>query len=127
MSNPPPRVGLSSIRIPSSAGGGVTVRVGVVVPKENADFDASDVEVAGAPNENPPILAGGLISDCETGELNKSPVGALAGVEVEGPKVNPVDVTVGFSAFEGVVEEALNVNMPLAGVESAAAAVCLVD
>jgi hypothetical protein len=45
----------------------------------------------------------------------------------EGPKVNPVDVTVGFSAVEGVVEEAPNVNILLAGVEGAAVAVCLAD
>ena len=111
---PPPRVGLSSIRIPSSAGGGVTLRAGVVASKENAGFDASESEGAGVPNENPPVLAAGLVSDCEAGEPNKIPVGALAGVVVEEPNVNPVDATVGFSAFEGVVEEAPSVNILLA-------------
>jgi hypothetical protein len=44
---------------------------------------------------------------------------------VEEPSVNPVDVTAGFSAIEGVVEEAPNVNMFLAGVEGAAVVVSL--
>jgi hypothetical protein len=101
------------------------VRAGVVVPKGNAGFDASELEGAGVPNEKPPVLAAGLFSDCEAGEPNKSPVGALAGVAVEEPNVRPVDATAGFSAFEGVVEEAPNVNMLLAGVEVAAVAVCL--
>jgi len=127
MSIPPPRVGLSSIRIPSSAGGGVTVRVGVAVPNENAGFDAFAGAGAGVPNEKPPVLATALVSDCGAGEPNESPVGALAGVVVEGPKVNPVDVPVGFSAVEGVVEEAPNANILLAGVEGAAVAVCLAD
>jgi hypothetical protein len=103
---PPPRVGLSSIRIPSSAGGGVTVRAGVGVPNEKVGFDTSEEIGAGVPNEKFPVLAAGLVSDCDAGagEPNKSPVGALAGdVEVEEP----------------------NVNMLLAGVEGAAVAVCL--
>jgi hypothetical protein len=53
-------------------------------------------------------------------EPNEGPVSALAGVVVEEPNLNPVDVTAGFSAVEGVVEEAPNVNMFLAGVEGAA-------
>jgi len=99
---PPPRVGLSSIRIPSSAGGGVTVRAGVGVPNENVGFDAPEEVGGGVPNEKVPVLAAGLVSDCEAGEPNKSPVGALAG-DVEEP----------------------NVNILLAGVEGAAVAVCL--
>jgi len=79
------------------------VRAGVVVPKGNAGFDASEVEGARVPNEKPPVLDAGLVSDCEAGETNKSPVGALA------------------------VEEAPNVNILLAGVEGAAAVVCLAD
>jgi hypothetical protein len=113
------------MRIPSSAGGGVTVRAGIGVPNENAGFDAFAGAGAGVPNEKPPVLAAGLVSVCGAGEPNKSPVGALAGFVVEGPKVNPVDVTVGFSAVEGVVEEAPNVNTLLAGVDGAAIAVCL--
>jgi hypothetical protein len=115
---PPPRVGLSSIRMPSSAGGGVEERTGVVTPNENAGFVASPD--AGVPKGNPPVLATGLVSDCVAGEPNESPVSALAGAVVEEPNVNPVDVTAGFSAIEGVVEEAPNVNMFLAGVEGAA-------
>jgi hypothetical protein len=79
------------------------VRTGAVVPKGNAGFDASELDGAGVPNEKPPVLAAGLVSDCEAGEPNKSPVGALA------------------------VEEAPNVNILLAGLEAAAAAVCLAD
>jgi len=120
---PPPRVGLSSIRIPSSAGGGVMVRAGIGVPNENVGFDASEEVGAGVPNGKVPVLAAGLVSDCEAGGPNKSPVGALAGAVVEEPKVNPV----GFSAVEGVVEGALNVNELLAGVEGAAVVVCLTD
>ena len=119
---PPPRVGLSSIRMPSSAGGGVEERTGVVSPNENAGFVAS--ADAGAPKENPPVLATGLVSDCMAGEPNESPVIALAGAVVEELRVNPVDVTAGFSAIEGVVE-APKVNMVLAGVEGAAVVVPL--
>lgn len=101
---PPPRVGLSSIRIPSSASGGVTVRAGVGVPNENVGFNASEEVEVGVPNEKVPALAAGLVSDCEAGEPNKSPVGALAG-DAEEP----------------------NVNILLAGVEGAAVVVCLTD
>ena len=101
---PPPRVGLSSIRIPSSAGGGVTVRAGVGVPNENVGFGASEEVGAGVPNEKVPVLAAGLVSECEAGEPNKSPVGSLAGVVVEP-----------------------NVNRLLAGIEGAAVVVCLTD
>jgi hypothetical protein len=118
---PPPRVGLSSIRMPSSAGGGVEERAGVVTPNENGGFVAS--ADAGVPKENPPVLAAGLV--CVAGEPHESPVGALAGAVVEEPNVNPVDVTAGFSAVEGVVEEAPNVNEFLAGVEGAAVVVSL--
>lgn len=117
---PPPRVGLSSIRMPSSAGGGVEERTGVVTPNENAGFVAS-----GVPKEKFPVLAAGLVSDCVAGEPNESPVTALAGVVVEELRVKPVDVTAGFSAVEGVVEEAPNIKMPLAGVEGAAFVVAL--
>jgi hypothetical protein len=120
---PPPRVGLSSIRMPSSAGGGVEERTRVVTPNENAGFVAS--ADAGVPKENPPVLAAGLVSDCVAGEPNESPVSALAGVVVEEPNANPVDVTAGFSAVDGVVEEAPNVNIFLAGVEGAAVVVSL--
>lgn len=119
---PPPRVGLSSIRMPSSAGGGVEDRTGVVTPNENAGFVAS--ADAGVPKENPPELAVGFVSDCVAGEPNETPVSALAGDVVEEPNVNPVD-GVGFSAVEGVLEEAPNVNMFLAGVESAVVVVSL--
>jgi hypothetical protein len=120
----PPRVGLSSIRMPSSAAGGVNERTGVV-PNENAGFDASESAGTGVPKEKPPVPAAGLDSDCAAGEPNESPVGALAGVVVEEPSVNPIDVTADFSAVEGVVEEAPNVNIFLAGVEGAAVAVSL--
>jgi hypothetical protein len=96
---PPPRVGLSSIRMPSSASGGVEERTGVVTPNENAGF----VESADA-KENPPVLPAGLVSDCVAGEPNESPVSALA---------------------EVVVEEAPNVNMFLTGVGDAAVVVSL--
>jgi hypothetical protein len=109
--------------MPSSASGGVEERAGVVTPNENAGFVAS--ADAGVPKENPPVLAAGLVSDCVAGEPNESPVTALAEVVVEEPSVNPVDVTAGFSAIEGVVEEAPNVNMFLAGVEGAAVAFSL--
>jgi len=101
--------------MPSSAGGGVEERTGVVTPNENAGFVAS-ADGAG-PKENPPVLTAGLVSDCVAGEPNESPVSALAGVVVEEPNVNPVDVTAGFSAVEVVVEEELNVKTFLAGVE----------
>lgn len=120
---PPPRVGLSSIRIPSSAGGGVMVRAGVGVPNENVGFPVSEEVGAGVPNGKFPVLAAGLVSGCGAGEPNKSPVGALAEVVVEEPNVNPV----GFSAVDGVVEEAPNVNGLLAGVEGAAVVACLTD
>lgn len=120
---PPPRVGLSSIRMPSSTGGGVEERTGVVTPNENAGFVAS--ADAGVPKENPPESVGGFVSDCVAGGPNETPVSALAGVVVEEPNVNPVDVTAGFSAFEGVLEEAPNVNMFLAGVEGAVLVVSL--
>jgi len=48
------------MRIPSSVGGGVMVRAGVVVPKGNAGFDASELEGADVPNEK---LAAGLVSE----------------------------------------------------------------
>ena len=99
------------------------VRAGVGVPNENVGFDASEEVGAGIPNGKLPVLAAGLDSDWEAGEPNKSPVGALAGVVVEEPNVNPV----GFSAAEGVVEEALKSNKLLAGVEGAAVVVCLID
>ena len=120
---PPPRVGLSSIRMPSSAGGGVEERTGVVTPNENSGFVAS--ADAGVPKENPPLLAAGLVSDCVAGEPNESSVGALAGAVAEEPNVNPVDVTAGFSAVGGVVEEVPNVNKSLAEVEGAAIVVSL--
>ena len=120
---PPPRVGLSSICMPSSAGGGVEERTGVVTPNENGGFVAS--ADAGVPKENPPVLAAGLVSDCVAGESNESPVSALAGAVLEEPNVNPVGVTAGFSAVDGVVEEAPNVNKFLAGVEAAAVVVSL--
>jgi len=44
---------------------------------------------------------------------------------VEEPNANPVDVTAGFSAADGVVEEVPNVNTFLAGVEGAAVVVSL--
>jgi hypothetical protein len=106
-------------------GGGVRGRAGVEVPNGNAGFDASRAG-AGAPNEKVPALDAGLDSDCAVDELNKSPVGALAGGAVEGPNVNPVDATADFSAVEGVVEEAPNVNMLLAGAEGSSGAVSLV-
>ena len=102
--------------MPSSAGGGVEERTGVVTPNENAGFVAD----AGVPKENPPVLAAGLVSDCVAGELNESPVSAPAGAVVEESNANPVDVTAGFSAVDGVVEEVPNVNIFLAGVEGAA-------
>ena len=122
----PPRVGLSSIRMPSSAGGGVKERSGVVTPNENPGFDAFESAGVGAPKEKPSVLAAGLASDCAAGGPNESPVGALVGVVVEEPRVNPIDVTAGFSAVKGVVEEVPNVNRFLAGVESTAVAVSLV-
>jgi len=94
-----------------------------VTPNGNAGFVASTD--AGVPKENPPVLAAGLASDCVAGEPNESPVSALAGVVVEEPSDKPVDVTAGFSAVEGVVEEAPNVNMVLAGFEGAAVVVSL--
>ena len=123
MSIPPPRVGLSSIRMPSSAGGGVEERAGVVTPNENGGFVAS-VD-AGVPKEKPPVLTVGLVSDCVAGEPNESPVGPLAGTVVEEPNVNPLDVIAGFSTVEGVVEEAPNVNTFLAEVEGGAVAFSL--
>jgi hypothetical protein len=120
---PPPRVGLSSIRMPSSASGGVEERTGVVTPNENAGFVAS--ADAGVPKENPPALAAGLVSDCVADEPNESPVSALAGVVVEEPSLNPVEITAGFSTVEGVVEEAPNVNMFLAGIKGVAVVVSL--
>jgi hypothetical protein len=120
---PPPRVGLSSIRMPSSVGGGVEERTGAVTPNENGGFVAS--ADAGVPKENPPELVAGLVSGCVAGEPNESPMTALAGAVVEESNVNPVDVTADFSAVEGVVEEAPNVNKFLAGVEGAAVAVSL--
>jgi hypothetical protein len=112
--------------MPSSAGGGVKERTGVVTPNENPDFDASERVGAGVPKEKPPVLAAGLVSDCAAGEPNESPVGAPTGVVVEEPSVNPIDVTAGFSAVGGVVDEAPNVNIFLAGVEGGALAVSLV-
>jgi len=120
---PPPRVGLSSIRMPSSAGGGVEERAGVVTPNENAGFVASTD--TGVPKENPPVQPAGLVSDCVAGEPNESPVSALEGVVVEEPRVNAVDVTADFSAIEGVVEEAPNVNKFLAGFKGAVVFVSL--
>lgn len=120
---PPPRVGLSSILMPSSTGGGVEGRTGVVTPNENAGFVAS--ADAGVPKENPLVLAAGLASDCVAGEPNERPVSALAGVAVEEPNVDPVDVTARFSTVEGVVEEAPNLNMFLSGVKRAADVVSL--
>jgi hypothetical protein len=111
--------------MPSSAGGGVKERTGVVTPNENAGLDASESAGAAVPNEKPPVLVAGLVSDCVAGEPNESPVGTLAGVVVEEPSVNPIDVTAGFSAIVGVVEEAPNVNILLAGVEGATTAVSL--
>jgi hypothetical protein len=96
-----------------------------VTPNENAGFDASERAGAGLPKENPPLLTAGLVSDCAAGGPNESPVGALAGVVVEEPSVNPIDGTAGFSDVEGVVEEAPNVNIFLAGVEGATAPVSL--
>jgi hypothetical protein len=111
--------------MPSSAGGGVKERIGVVTPNENPGFGASERVGAGVPKEKPPVLAAGLVSDCAAGEPNGSPVGALAGAVVEEPSVNPIDVTTGFSAVEGAAEEAPNVNIFLAGVEGAAVVVSL--
>jgi len=121
---PLPRVGLSSMRMPSSAGGGVEERTGVVAPNGNAGF-ASVRADAGVPKENSPALAAGLVSVCVAGEPNESPVGALARVAAEEPTVNPVDVTAGFSAVVGVVKEGPNVNMFFAGVEGTAVVVSL--
>jgi hypothetical protein len=109
--------------MPSSAGGGVEERTGVVIPNENGGFVTS--ADAGVPKENPPVLAAGLVSDCVAGEPNESPVSALAEAVVEEPNANPVDVTAGFSAVGGVVEEVPNVNKFLAGVEDAAVVVSL--
>lgn len=61
-STPPPRVGLSSMRIPSSADGGVRGRAGVDVPNERVGFDVSDEVGPGVPNEKPLPVAG-LVSD----------------------------------------------------------------
>ena len=61
VSIPAPRVGLSSMRIPSSADGGVRGRAGVDVPNENAGFDVSDEARPGVPNENS-FLVAGLVS-----------------------------------------------------------------
>jgi hypothetical protein len=116
---PPPRVGLSSICIPSSAGGGVRGRAGVDVSNENAGFDASGCVGTGLANEKPPVLAAGLVSDCAAGEPNKNPLGAPAGVVVE-LNVKPVDATACFSTVEGIAEGAPNANKLFAGVEGAA-------
>jgi hypothetical protein len=86
----------------------------------NVGFDASEGAAAVALNEKPPEPAAGLVSDCEAGGLNKSPLGALA--VVEGPNVNPA----GFSVVEEVDDE-LNANTLLAGVEGAAAVVRLAN
>lgn len=94
---PPPRVGLSSMRIPSSADGGVRGRADVGVPNEKAaGFDVSDGAVPGVPNENPLVLVAGLVSDWAAGEPNKSPLGVPVGV-VE-PNMKPLDVGPDFSA-----------------------------
>lgn len=100
-------------------------RAGVEVLNENAGFDAFERAGAGVPNEKPGVLVTGLVSDCVAGELNKSPVGALDGVAVEEPNVNPVDATAGFSVAEGVAEGASKVNLFSPGVERAAVAVSL--
>jgi hypothetical protein len=111
--------------MPSSAGGGVKERSWVVTPNENPGFDAFESVGAGVPKENPSVLAAGLASDCAAGGPNESPVGALVGVVVEEPRVNPIDVTAGFSTVDGVVEGVPNVNIFLAGVGSPAVAVSL--
>jgi hypothetical protein len=118
----PPREGLSSIRMPSSAGGGVRGRAGVDVPNEKVGFDASWGVGTGLGNEKPPFLAGGLVSDCAVGEPNKNPLGAPAAVVVvePEPKVKPALATACFSTVEGVVEDVPNVNKPFAGVEGPA-------
>ncbi len=121
---PPPRVGLSSIRMPSSVGGGVEERTGVVTPNENAGFVTSTD--AGVPKENPPVLAVGLVSDCVAGDPNERSVGALAVAVVEEPNVKPVDVAASSLASGGVAEEAPSVNKFLAGVERGAVIVSLV-
>lgn len=121
----PPRVGLSSIRMPSSAGGGVEERTGVVTPNENAGFGTSESAGAGVPNKKPPVLVAGLVSDCAAGKPNESPVGTLVGAVVDEPSVKPLDITADFSAVEGVVEEAPNVKIFLAGVEGATVPVSL--
>jgi hypothetical protein len=111
--------------MPSSAGGGVKERSGVVTPNENPGFGAFERAGAGVPKEKPSVLAAGLTSDCAAGGPNESPVGAPVGVMVEEPRVNPTGVIAGFSAVEGVVGEVPNVKIFLAGVESTAVAVSL--
>ncbi len=113
---PPPRVGLSSIRIPSSAEGGVRGRASVGVPNEKAaDFNEPD-GAGGMPNENPLVLAAGLVSVWAAGEPNKNPLGAP--VVVVEPNVRPLDEAPDFStgAVGSVVEESPNVKMFFAGV-----------
>ena len=104
--------------MPSSAAGGVEERTGVVIPNENGGFDTS-VD-AGVPKENPPVLAAGLVSDCVAGDPNESPVTALPEAAFEEPNVNPLDVTAGFSAVGGVVDEVPNVNKLLPELEGTA-------
>jgi len=110
--------------MPSSVGGGVEERTGVVTPNENAGFVTSTD--AGVPKENPPVLAVGLVSDCVAGDPNERSVGALAVAVVEEPNVKPVDVAASSLASGGVAEEAPSVNKFLAGVERGAVIVSLV-
>ncbi len=108
------------MRMPSSADGGVRGRAGADVPNAKAGFDVSDGAGPGVPNENPLVLAAGLVSDWTAGESNKNPLGAPAGV-VE-PNAKPPDAAPDFStgAVGGVAEEAPNVNRLFAGVAGGA-------
>jgi hypothetical protein len=96
-----------------------------VTPNENAGFGTSESAGAGVPNKKPPVLVAGLVSDCAAGKPNESPVGTLVGAVVDEPSVKPLDITADFSAVEGVVEEAPNVKIFLAGVEGATVPVSL--